>query len=135
MPLTNPLYYYGLRICQEIHSRLRIGCSNLRAHLFHNIHVIDNPFCNCENGYEETPYHFIFECTKYTTQRETLRTNLLPTILDNLPTNYILFGIPNADPTININIFSPHSTFTYFKPNVLTYKQHSPPTHTYIYLI
>ena len=50
---------------------MRIGCSNLKSHLCHNLHVEDNPSCTCGNT-EETPTHFFLECPLYHEQRRNL---------------------------------------------------------------
>ena len=46
LPVSNKLYSYGKRKCNIIHSRLRMGCSELNAHLY-DYHVIENPKCAC----------------------------------------------------------------------------------------
>jgi len=67
----NSLFYYGPRWENVQLARMRIGCSNLKSHLCHNLHVEDNPSCNCGNP-EETPKHFFLECPLYHEQRRNL---------------------------------------------------------------
>jgi hypothetical protein len=104
---ANPLYYYGERKAAVIHSRLRIKCSALKAHLFHELNVIESPLCNCGTGEEENSEHYFFNCTLYTESRRAMRLSL-----ENLeinwppPLDYLLFGIPDQPHPINIHIFS-----------------------------
>ena len=69
--ITNKLFYVGPRWCSVILSRIRIGCSGLKAHLHHNLHVEPSAACNCGHQNED-PRHFFFECTQYTLQRQAL---------------------------------------------------------------
>ena len=55
LPVSNKVYSYGKRKCNIIHSRLRMGCSELNAHLY-NYHVIENPKCA---SVTTTKIHFI----------------------------------------------------------------------------
>jgi hypothetical protein len=104
---ANPLFYYGDRKVAVIHSRLRIKCSVLKAHLFHELHVIESPLCLCASGEEEDCEHFFFRCTEYSEARTIMRTSL-----ENLainwppPINHLLFGIPDQPHPTNIHIFS-----------------------------
>ena len=41
---SNPLYYYGSRKANIIHSQLRTHCSDLKAHLV-ELHVSYDPMC------------------------------------------------------------------------------------------
>ena len=40
---VNRNYYYGSRSLNVQLARMRIGCSNLRSDLCHNLHVEENP--------------------------------------------------------------------------------------------
>ena len=67
----NKNYYYGSRSLNVQLARMRIGCSNLRSDLCHNLHVEENPSCQC--GFpEEDCAHYFFHCTLYTNQRQQL---------------------------------------------------------------
>ena len=46
------------------HTKIRIGCSKLKAHIHFNLHVEDDPSCRCGFGIED-PYHFLFTCPLY----------------------------------------------------------------------
>ena len=58
------LYTYGNRYANIIHSRLRVGCSQLNSHLCHNLRVKNSPECFC-GANNETVYHFFFVCNRY----------------------------------------------------------------------
>ena len=59
LPVSNKLYSYGRRKCSIIHSRLRMGCSELNAHLY-NYQVIENPKCPCRDDYEDSFHYFLY---------------------------------------------------------------------------
>lgn len=95
---TNMLYYYGPRWENIQLARMRIGCSNLNSHLFHNLHVVNNPKCGC--GYmDENLEHFFFTCPLFTEQRRSLFS-----VLDYDTTNMqnILHGITANAPQENV---------------------------------
>ncbi|KAJ8298898.1 hypothetical protein KUTeg_022958, partial [Tegillarca granosa] len=51
-----PKYFYdGSRLVQILHTRLRLGCSVLKSHLY-NKNIIDDNLCSC--GKKETTNHF-----------------------------------------------------------------------------
>ena len=50
----NNLFYYGSRSVNVQMARMRIGCSSLRSHLCHNLHVEDNVI-----SYHIISYHII----------------------------------------------------------------------------
>ena len=55
-------------------ARVRMGCSELDAHLFQN-HVIDSPACACSHLYEDV-YYYLFVCPQYLTQKDKMITAL-----------------------------------------------------------
>ena len=59
---------HGSRACQVIHSRLRLGCSDLNADKF-NRHIADSPSCSCGHPIENA-VHFFFTCNNYTRLRQ-----------------------------------------------------------------
>ena len=61
VPPANPLYYHGKRLASVHQTRIRMGCSALKKHLFDRIHVVDTPTCACGTE-DEAPYHFFFVC-------------------------------------------------------------------------
>ena len=107
LPKTNPLFYFGERRVSVIHSRLRIKCSILKAHLFYELHVIDSPLCDCVTGEEEDNEHFFLKCPNHIAARQTLRAswgNISPNWPP--PVDHFLFGIKEETHPLNINIFS-----------------------------
>ena len=67
----NYLFYNGSRPVNIQMARMRIGCSSLRSHLCHNLHVEDNPTCQCGIS-EEDCEHYFFHCPLYADQRRQL---------------------------------------------------------------
>ena len=59
-----PWFTVGERFVNIHHTRIRIGCSKLKAHLHFNLHVEDDPSCRCGFGIED-PYHFLLTCPLY----------------------------------------------------------------------
>jgi hypothetical protein len=104
---ANPLFYFGERKVSIVHARMRTKCSYLKAHLYHELHVIDSPLCLCGSGDEEDNKHFLLICTKYNEAREIMRTSWANLNLDwPPPVDYLLFGIPDLPHPVNIHIFS-----------------------------
>ena len=62
------ILYYGQRWPSIHHSRMRLGCSLLKAHLFNNLHVIDNEACACGH-ISESVSHFLLSCPLFVLQR------------------------------------------------------------------
>ena len=104
LPKKNPLFHYGGRLENCIQSRMRIGNSPLNDDLHTILHVIDSPLCPCGSGLNETSEHFFFECDLYDQQREVMKQDLLPYVINDV--NYLLYGVPNESYTDNIKIFS-----------------------------
>jgi hypothetical protein len=105
LPSKNPLYFFGGRLENAIHARMRIGNSPLKADLSDVLHVIQSPLCPCGGGVSETARHFFFECPLYDIHRATLRANLLPLLVSARNHDYLLFGIPNSDHVTNLKVF------------------------------
>jgi len=99
---SNPLFYFGDRKANIIHSQLRMHCSNLRHHLY-ELHVIDDPVCLCGLDVEDTKHYFM-NCPLYNTNR----TSLINTInaLSNFSVDVILYGDDNIDIELNCIIFA-----------------------------
>ena len=104
LPKPNPLFYYGGRLEACMHARMRIRNSPLKEHLTNELHVIDNPICDCGSGAIEDTDHYFFECATYDSQRRELEANLLPFVINQ--SDYLLNGVPNLDHLDNIHIFS-----------------------------
>ena len=109
-PKKIPWYGTGDRSLDVHHSRLRIGCSKLKHHLFYNLHVEDSPSCTCGFN-DEHPKHYFFNCTNYTHQRHTLITNIMPLAQPTL--ELLLFG--SAELTVENNIYIAHQVQQYMK--------------------
>ena len=99
----NKLYYSGKRIPSIHHSRMRIGCSKLNAHLCYNLHVIPTPQCQCGCLIED-PNHFFFTCPRYFAQRTSLF-NLITHISNNINVRTLLYGDPNITFDQNVLLF------------------------------
>ena len=97
------LYYYGDRWPAVHHARMRTGCSKLKYDLFHNLHVVDSPACQC--GYHhETAEHFLLYCPQWHEYRLPLFAvvqNIFPITTVNL-----LFGSREVNIEENKVVFS-----------------------------
>ena len=96
---TVPYYFYsGSRQSQIMHTRLRLECSSLNAHLYSR-NINDSPNCTC--GSPETAQHFLLDCPIYAKPRRL--------ILEQLPFNInaetILYGDKNLSNLDNETIF------------------------------
>ena len=59
----------------ESHTRIRLGCSKLKSHLYYNLCVEDNPHYMC--GYiNEHPQHYFFQCQMFNRQRTIILTEI-----------------------------------------------------------
>jgi hypothetical protein len=104
LPKKNPLYFYGGRLESAIHARMRIGNSPLKADLCNTLHVIDSPLCpSCGTGANETAKHFFFNCNLFATQRDQLKQDLLPHIINQV--DHLLYGLPDSDHLVNTHVF------------------------------
>ena len=84
------------------HSRLRMGCSLLKSHLFNNLHVVDDEMCRCGHV-AETTHHFFMECPQYALERQYL-IRTVSRLTDYSVCN-LLFGDPNLTLEENKIIF------------------------------
>lgn len=99
----NVLYNVLDRKLGIIHSQMRMNCSNLNAHLY-QLHVRDNPFCECSTNVIEDSSHFFFDCPFYYNERIELITfveNLIP----NVTIECILFGSDELSLEENLEMF------------------------------
>ena len=69
VPKSNPLFYYGERKYQVLHTQLRTMCSALNHHLYMK-NIKNSPHCHC--GAVEDNKHFFFECPTYNDARAVL---------------------------------------------------------------
>ena len=98
----NPLFYYGVRKYNIIHTQMRLNCSNLRAHLF-SLHVIDDAMCACNLDIEDNN-HFLLYCPLYAVQRQELIRSLQD--LSQFDLNILLYGDELLDIQVNKAIFA-----------------------------
>jgi len=98
-PTFNPLFSYGDRRSQLLHTRLRTKCSALNDHLFRR-NIITSPLCLC--GLHETTSHYFLECIQYIH----IRGELLNTIsMYSVPcVETILYGDETRDYITNTKI-------------------------------
>ena len=99
---ANVLFYYGERWAQIHHSRLRIGCSKLKADLYYRLHVIDNCTCVCSFSCEDA-HHYFLSCPQY----NDIRPDLIASIskVTNVKIRTILFADSSLKLKDNITIF------------------------------
>ena len=104
------LYSIGERNLNIIHSKIRVGCSNLNSDLCFNLRVKDNPFCSC-GSFIENAHHFFIECPIW----HDLRLELISTISELTPLNLniFLYGDRNLSLEQNMTIF--HSVQRFIK--------------------
>lgn len=92
------------------HTRLRLGLSPLRQHLYQQC-IIESPIClHCDDNVEESTTHYIMRCPKHATSRNLLLLKMGPT-LDILNINN------NSESKIMNLIIKGHSNLT-FQQNV-----------------
>ena len=87
--LRQKLYCLGDRYWNAIHSRMRMHCSPLKDHLVKNLHVIENPTCDCGISVEDNS-HFLLECVLYVHQRESMLSKITGFVA--VTTDLLLFG-------------------------------------------
>ena len=88
--INKPPKYYntGTRMVQILHTRIRLECSSLNAHLYRK-NIVPEPTCQC--GGFESSYHFFFICQIFIDAR----TRYLPANLNDFTTRDLLFGMEN----------------------------------------
>jgi hypothetical protein len=96
-------YYYGPRLTQILHARLRMRSSSLNVHLYLKT-IIDSPNCFC--GDIESTHLYLFKCPKYTRQRNSLFRTLLQLLNIRPLENLLLFGSSDLDIDSNTIIFT-----------------------------
>ena len=101
LPVPNPLYSYGKRKLNIIHSRIRMGCSSLNAHLYRH-HVLDTPQCACGDPYEDQ-FHYLCACPRYIIERNALQNAV--SIITNCSIRTLLYGSESCNLEQNKQIF------------------------------
>ena len=99
-------YFYGKRISQIMHTRLRTNCSVLSHDLFSK-NIIQSPLCSC--GEEETASHYFLHCPLYSTIRVRLLNCVSHFCIPS--TKVLLFGNPLLSLEDNCTIFAAVHTF------------------------
>ena len=91
----------GNRFTSILHSRLRMGRSQLNEHL-HKIGVIESPACSC-GATSESVWHYFLTCPRYMVHRDVLHTTISSVAPFSLHT--ILFGSSECNLDQNTIIF------------------------------
>ncbi len=109
-PPKLPWYGKGERNLDIHHTRMRLGCSKLKAHLHFNlhVHVIDSPLCTCGPIIED-PSHYFLKCPLYQQQRIVLFNKI--NIIRPPDIALILHGDRNLTVDENLNIVLSVQTF------------------------
>ena len=95
-----PAYFNtGPRRSQILHTRIRLECSLLKAHLF-KANLIDSPLCEC--GESETSTHFLLNCSRFDQQRR----QFISPLGNSVDTKTLLSGNTDLDEEENKIIFS-----------------------------
>ena len=118
-PIQNPLFSYGKRRSQILHTRIRTNCSALNEHLFRR-NVVASPLCQC--GQRESPFHYFFEWQLYIN----IRAELLDTIsIHSVPSvQMILYGDSILDYQTNTNIADAVHTYIINSKNSFDSERH-----------
>ena len=97
------LYYFGERWPSIHHARLRIGCSKLNSDLYHNLHVVESPQCQCGSASEDAA-HYLLHCQLFAVARQDLVNSV--NLITNVTIHTLLFG--NSELTLqkNQNVFA-----------------------------
>lgn len=95
---TAKFYNAGTRLGQILHTRLRLECSSLNAHLFSR-NLIESPLCLC--GEIENTNHFIFSCPIYAAERQ----NHIADLAQECTLRDLLYGKEGVSQATNENIF------------------------------
>jgi hypothetical protein len=97
----NKPFGYGERKINIIHSRIRMGCSSLKAHLY-DMHIINEPTCRCGANREDAS-HYLFECPLFFNLRNDLHETIVERSSFNLKT--LFYGDDNLKYDQNCMIF------------------------------
>ncbi len=100
-PKPNILFYEGKRKLSLIISRLRMNCSDLKAHLF-DLNIIENAQCQCGYPREDT-IHYFTVCPRYYQPRAILRQCVIN--LTDFTVRHLLHGDERLDKNANLEIY------------------------------
>ena len=99
----NNLFYYGNRETSVKVAQLRMGCSKLNAHL-KELHVVDSEACACGHNVEDTN-HYLLQCPLYVNERNRFIMKLHNLGLQNINSEFIIFGNLCNDYEVNKLVF------------------------------
>ena len=113
-----PFYKTGLGIGALNHTRLRLGVSGLRSHLF-KYNIIESPVCNFCNIAIENEVHYVLHCPTFAAQRNILLSNLINIIPFNVLSslsekdlvNLLINGSVDLEPNVIKNVFDHFQNF------------------------
>ncbi len=127
---SNPFYKIDHEGGNVHHTRLRLGLSHLRAHLFKN-NLIPDPVCQFCNLEIETISHYLLRCPTYTVHRvrylmdlnNILEPPYVAGLNDEKIVNLFLYGDINLSQDINEQLFIMAQSFIVnskrFTPRIL----------------
>ncbi len=126
----NPLYKIDHEGGNIHHTRLRLGLSHLRAHLFRN-NIIPDPVCQFCNLEVETISHYLLRCPTYTVYRvrylmdlnNILEPPYVAGLNDDKIVDLFLYGDENLNYNVNEQLFIMAQSFIVnskrFTPRIL----------------
>ena len=105
-PPKRSWFSIGERFINIHHSRIRLGCSKLKAYLHFELHVEDSPHCACDQVNED-PHHYFFLCPFYKVQRVQMMNDLSQYTTGIPRLSHILYGNDAlSEQKLITNIFS-----------------------------
>ena len=108
VPKENPLFIIGDRKENIIIARIRMNCSDLKAHLF-NLKILDSADCQCGHNCEDS-FHFLFTCPLYNRPRAILHNTVANLASFTLRT--VLYGRETLHQKDNITIITAANRFS-----------------------
>lgn len=98
--VKKPYNYFGSRVGQNLHTKLRLKCGKLNDHLYRK-NLIPSPNCTC--GLIETTYHYLLQCLRYNAVR--MRYIMSVQIHVTVTADILLYGSENLSLEQNENFF------------------------------
>ncbi len=98
----SPYFYFGNRLGQIYHTRLRTMSSGLNQHLYTK-HIIGSPLCPC--GEVEDNEHFFLKCPRFALIRNEM-VDIVVRCYGNISTSLLLNGNPNLSVVVNEEAFT-----------------------------
>ena len=110
--VPNKLFYVGKPIIVKYHTRLRLGLSPLRGHLYSH-HIIENSTCCLCSSEAESTDHYFFHCPMFTLLRTQLFSSLINILgnriyeyTDNKIVHVMLNGDTDLSYSLNLDLFA-----------------------------